>query len=79
MHLFFTFWHVLPTLVHIIFVATVTKRMIISNYTYNKICDEHTVDILLPLNTIDVFLITRFVDVKRVHYKDITHLQTYHY
>jgi hypothetical protein len=33
---------------------------------------------LLPLNTIDEFFITRFVDVKRVHYKDFTHPQTYH-
>jgi hypothetical protein len=35
------------------------------------------VDMLLPLNTIDEFLITRFVNVKRVHYKDATHLWTY--
>jgi hypothetical protein len=54
------------------------KRIIISNYSYNKICDEHIVDMLLPLNTIDEFLITRFIDVKRVHYNDPSHLWTYH-
>jgi hypothetical protein len=32
------------------------KEIIISNYSYNKICDEYTVDILLPLNTIGDFL-----------------------
>jgi hypothetical protein len=26
----------------------------------------------LPLNTIDEFLVSRFVDVKRVQYKDLT-------
>jgi membrane-associated PAP2 superfamily phosphatase len=78
MHLFFIFWQVFPTLVHIIFVATVSKRIIIDNYSYNKIYDEHTVDMLLPLNTIEEFLITRFVDVKRVHYKYVTYLQIYH-
>jgi hypothetical protein len=55
---------------HVKSIATVTKRIIISKYNYNKICDEHTVDMLLPLNTIDKFLITRFIDIKRVHYKD---------
>jgi hypothetical protein len=40
------------------------KRIIISNYSYNKICDEHTVDMLLPLNTINYFLIARFIDIK---------------
>jgi hypothetical protein len=67
-HLFLLFWQVLPTLVHIPFVAPVIKRIIISNYSYNKICDENTVDILLCLNPIDEFFITRFIDVKRVHY-----------
>jgi hypothetical protein len=28
------------------FVPNVTERIIISNYSYNKICDEHTVDML---------------------------------
>jgi hypothetical protein len=46
MHLFFLFWRVPPTLAHIPFVHTVTERIIISNYSYNKICDEHTVDML---------------------------------
>jgi hypothetical protein len=78
MHLFFILWQVLPTLVHVPFIAIVTKRIIISNYSYNKICDKHTVDMLLPLNTIDEFLITRFVYVKMVQYKDFTHLRTYH-
>jgi hypothetical protein len=32
----------------------------------------------LPLNTIDEFLVSRFVDVKRVQYKDLTLLQIYH-
>jgi hypothetical protein len=77
MHLFFIFWQVLSTLVHIPSVATIKKMIIISNYRYNKICDEYTVDKLLPLNTIDEFLITRFVDVKMVHYKDATHFRTY--
>jgi hypothetical protein len=63
---------------HVKFVATIMKRIIISNYSYNKICDEHIVDMLLPLNTIDEFLITRFIDVKRVHYNDPSHLWTYH-
>jgi hypothetical protein len=42
MHLIFIFWQVLPTLAHVPYVATVTKKIIISNYNYNKICDEHT-------------------------------------
>jgi hypothetical protein len=46
MHLFFMFWRVLSTLAHIPFVCTVTKRIIISNYSYNKICDEQMVDML---------------------------------
>jgi hypothetical protein len=46
MHLIFLFWRVLPTLAHIPFVCTATERIIISKYSYNKICDEHTVDIL---------------------------------
>jgi hypothetical protein len=41
MHLIFMFWRVLPTLAHIPFVDTVTEKIIISNYSYNKICDEH--------------------------------------
>jgi hypothetical protein len=45
------------------------KRIIISNYSYNKFCDEYTVDMLLHLNTIDEFLISRFINVKRVQYK----------
>jgi hypothetical protein len=45
-HLFFMFWRVPPTLSHIPFVHNVMKRIIISNYSYNKICDEHTVDML---------------------------------
>ena len=78
MHDIFIIWIMDPILRHVKSVATVIKRIIISNYNYNKICDEHTVDMLLPLNTIDEFLITRFVDVKRVHYKDPSHLRTYH-
>jgi hypothetical protein len=78
MHLIFIFWQVLPTLAHIPSVVTITERIIISTYSYNKICDEHTVDMLLSLNTIDEFLITRFIDVKRVLYKDFTHIRTYH-
>jgi hypothetical protein len=78
MHLIFMFWRVLLTLAHVPSVATVTERNIISNYSYKKICDEHIVDMLLPLNTIDEFLISRFVDVKRVQYKDFTMLQTYY-
>jgi hypothetical protein len=78
MHLIFIFWQVLPNLAHVPFVATIMKRIIISNYSYNKICDEHTIDMLLPLNIIDEFLITRFVDASRVHYNGLTHLWTYH-
>jgi hypothetical protein len=51
MHLIFMFSQVLPTLAHKPFVATVMERIIISNYSYKKICDEHIVDMLLPLNT----------------------------
>jgi hypothetical protein len=69
-HHFFIFWQMLPTLV--------MKMIIINNYSYINICDGHTVDMLLPLNTIEDFPITRFVDVKRVHYNDATHLWTYH-
>jgi hypothetical protein len=32
----------------------------------------------LPLNIIDEFLVSRFVDVKRVEYKDLTLLRVYH-
>jgi hypothetical protein len=46
MHLIFMFWRVLPTLAPVPFLATVTERIIISNYSYNKICDEHMVDML---------------------------------
>jgi hypothetical protein len=46
MHLIFMFWRVLPTLIHVLFVSTVMEWIIISNYSYNKICDEHTVDML---------------------------------
>jgi hypothetical protein len=46
MDLIFMFWRVLPTLAHMPFVPNVTERIIISNYSYNKICDEHTVDML---------------------------------
>jgi hypothetical protein len=34
------------TLAHVPFVPTITEKIIISNYSYNKICDEHTVDML---------------------------------
>jgi hypothetical protein len=78
MHLYFILRQVLPTLARIPSAATVAKRIMISNYSYNKICDEHMVDMLLPLNTIDECFIARFIDVKRVHYKDLTHLRTYH-
>jgi hypothetical protein len=78
MHLFFIFWQVLPTFVQVPYVATILKRIIIRNNSYNKICFEHTVDMLLPLNTIDEFMITRSVNVKRVQYKDSIRLQTYH-
>jgi hypothetical protein len=46
MYLIFLCWRVLPTLAHIQFVPTITERIIISNYSYNKICDKHTVDML---------------------------------
>jgi hypothetical protein len=59
---------VLPTLVHVASVVTVMKKIINSNYSYNKMYDEHTVDMLLPLNAIVKFLIT-FIDIKMVHYK----------
>jgi hypothetical protein len=75
----FIFWEVLLTFFHVKYVVTITKRIIISNYSYNKISDEHMIDMLLPLNTINEFIITRFVDVKRVHYNDPSHLQTYNY
>jgi hypothetical protein len=58
--------------------ATVMEKIMISNYSYNKVFDELTVDMLLHLNIIDEFLITRFIDIRWVHYKDLTHLQTYH-
>jgi hypothetical protein len=46
MHLIFMFWRVLPTFAHVPFVPTATERIIISTYSYNKICDEHMVDML---------------------------------
>jgi hypothetical protein len=46
MHVVFMFWRVLSTLTHIPFVPTIMERIIISNYSYNKIYDEHTVDML---------------------------------
>jgi hypothetical protein len=46
MHLLFMLWTVLSTLAHIPFVCTAMKRIIISNYSCNKICDEHTIDML---------------------------------
>jgi hypothetical protein len=78
MNLMCTTWIVDPTFRHVKSVATIMKRIIISNNNYNKICDEHTVDMLLLLNSIDEFLITRFVDIKRVHYEDPSHPLTYH-
>jgi hypothetical protein len=65
-------------LAHVPSVATIMERIIITNYSYNKIYDEHMVDMLLSLNIIDEFLITRFIDVKWVQYKDVTLLQTYY-
>jgi hypothetical protein len=44
MHLFIMFWRVPPTLAHIPFVPTVTEKIIIINYSYNKICNEHMVN-----------------------------------
>jgi hypothetical protein len=70
MHLIFTTWIVDSTFRDIKYVVNVTKRIIISNYSYNKICDEDIIDMLLLLNTIDDFFITRFINVNRVHYKD---------
>jgi hypothetical protein len=61
MHLIFIFFQVLPTLSRIPYVASIMEMIIISNYSYNKICDEHMVDMLLHLNIIDEFLITRFM------------------
>jgi hypothetical protein len=58
------------TLGHVPFVTTVTKRIIISTYKYNKVSDEWTVDMLLPLDTFNKFLVNRFIDVKRVQYKN---------
>jgi hypothetical protein len=46
MHLIFMFWRMLPILAHVPFVPTITEMIIISNYSYNKICDEHMVDML---------------------------------
>jgi hypothetical protein len=46
MHLIFMFWRVVPTLAHVPFVTTIMEMIIISNYSYNKICDEHTVYML---------------------------------
>jgi hypothetical protein len=79
MYLIFIIWIVDLTFDHIKSIVTVMKRINISNYSYNKIYDEHMVDMLLPLNIIDDFVITRFFNIKRVHYKDPSHLQTYHY
>jgi hypothetical protein len=46
MHLIVMFWRVVLTLAHVPFVPTVMEMIIISNYSYIKICDEHTVDML---------------------------------
>jgi hypothetical protein len=46
MHLIFMFWKVLPTLGHVPFVPAIMERIIVSNYSYNKICDKHTIDML---------------------------------
>jgi hypothetical protein len=70
MHDVFIFWIVDPTLGHVPFVTTVIKRIIISTYNYNNIYDEQTVDMSLPLDTINKFLVSRFIDVKRVQYKN---------
>jgi hypothetical protein len=40
------FGRVLLTLAHVPFVPTVTKRIIISNYSYNKTYNERMVDML---------------------------------
>jgi hypothetical protein len=78
MHLIFMFWRVLPTLAHVPFVATITEQIIISNYSYKKICDETWLICCLPLKTIDEFLVSRLVDVRRVQYKYVTLLRTYY-
>jgi hypothetical protein len=44
------------TLAHVPFVATVTKMISISNYSYNKICDEHTVHMLFTFEYNDEFM-----------------------
>jgi hypothetical protein len=46
MHLIFMIWRVLPIFAHVPSVASITKRIIISNYSYNKICNEHMADML---------------------------------
>jgi hypothetical protein len=70
MHGIFIFCIVDPTLGHVPFVTTATKRIIISTYSYNKIYDEQIVDMLLPFDTINKFLVSRFIDVKMVQYKN---------
>jgi hypothetical protein len=68
-------WHLYilivdPTLGHVQFVTTGTKKITFSTYSYNKIYDEQSVDMLLPLDTINKFLVSRFIDVKKVQYKN---------
>jgi hypothetical protein len=46
MYLIFMFWRVLPTLLHVPYEPTIIERIIISNYSYNKICDEQMVDMM---------------------------------
>jgi hypothetical protein len=47
MRLIFIFWKVLPTFAYVPSVITVIERIIISNYSYNKICNKHMIDMLV--------------------------------
>jgi hypothetical protein len=63
---------------HIICTHCYKKKIIISNYSYKRfMMNIHSI-CCLPLNTIDEFLVSRFVDIKRVQYKDLTLLRIYH-
>jgi hypothetical protein len=68
LHCIFIFWIVGPTSGHVKYVPTITRRTI-SN-THSNYSDTKIYDMLLPLNTLDEFLILRFIDVKRIEYKD---------
>jgi hypothetical protein len=60
------------------FVPTITERSSLVTIVITRFVISTRLICCLPLNTIDEFLVSRFVNNKRVQYKDVTLLWTYY-